>query len=284
MTTRTVADYALERTPREYERLRKQARGWEAATARLLDQIELGAGASCLDAGCGPGETMRLLAHRVGAHGSVTGIDVDAELGAVVENSLHADGLRQCRFVTADLTDDAPVPGGPYDVVFARLLLFHLPQRVSVLARLWDAVRPGGHLVVQDYHLDAVQVIPAVASADEAMRLMVRTFEALGCDVQAGVHLPQLFAAAGVGAPDGTDVAGRLEPFAIGHTLLEQTLRSVLPVAYAHGVTSDTHAQETLTALRYDAVKYPDHAMLWPLMLGAWRRKKQPINQNGARQ
>ena len=62
MTVQGIAEYALERTPREYERLRAQARIWEPATVRLLDRIALGAGASCLDAGCGPGETMRLLA------------------------------------------------------------------------------------------------------------------------------------------------------------------------------------------------------------------------------
>ncbi len=273
MTTRLGTEYALERTPSEYERLRAQARMWEPATARLLDRVGLGPGASCLDAGCGPGETMRLLAHRAGAGGTVTGIDVDAALGAVAERGLRADGLPQCRFVSADLTDDAPVPGGPYDLVFARLLLFHLPQRVAVLARLWDAVRPGGHLVVQDYDLGPADVLPPADSAAETVRLIVSTFEALGCDVRAGVRLPLLFAQAGVGVPDDTDVAGRLEPFATGQAMLEHTLRSLLPVAFARGVTSERHAEETLAALRRDAAGDPDRVMLWPLMVGAWRRK-----------
>ena len=43
--------YALGGTPEEYERLRAQARVWEAATGRLLDQAGLAPGASCLDAG-----------------------------------------------------------------------------------------------------------------------------------------------------------------------------------------------------------------------------------------
>jgi ubiquinone/menaquinone biosynthesis C-methylase UbiE len=273
MTTQDVAEYALERTPREYERLRAQARMWETATARLFERVGVPAGASCLDAGCGPGETMRLLAHRVGAAGTVTGIDVDAALGSLAERSLHAEGLRQCRFLAADVTDDAPLPGGPYDVVFARLLLFHLPQRVPVLARLWDAVRPGGHLVVQDYDLGSADVVPAAAGVTETLRLIVETFEALGCDVRAGLHLPLLFAEAGVGVPDETEVAGRLEPFPTGQPMLEHTLRSVLPAAYARGVTCEEHADETLTALRREAAGAPDRVMLWPLMIGAWRRK-----------
>ena len=67
--TRRPDTYALGHTPQEYERLRAQARDWEAATARVLGQISLPGYASCLDAGCGPGETTRLLAQRVGPRG-----------------------------------------------------------------------------------------------------------------------------------------------------------------------------------------------------------------------
>jgi ubiquinone/menaquinone biosynthesis C-methylase UbiE len=275
MTSTTIVNqqYALERTAREYERLRAQARVWEPATERLLDRVGLGPGATCLDAGCGPGETMRLMASRVGRDGAVTGIDVDVALGATSEAALHEAGHGQCHFRAAQLTGDEPIPGAPYDLVYARLLLFHLPQRVAVLSRLWDAVAPGGHLVVQDYDLNAATVVPVLASTEEVMRVIVGAFEALGCDVRAGLHLPQLFVAAGVGAPDGTDVAGHVEPLATGQNLLEHVLRSVLPVAVAHGVTDQSRATATLWGLQQDAARFPDYSTVWPLMLGAWKRK-----------
>ena len=56
-------------------------------------------------------------------------------------------------------------PGAPFDLVYARLLLFHLPQRVAVLRRLWEAVAPGGHLLVQDYDLRGVSALPALAAS-----------------------------------------------------------------------------------------------------------------------
>lgn len=269
-----LPDYALERTPREYERLRDQARVWEAATERLLDQVDIPRGASCLDAGCGPGETMRLLADRVGADGTVTGIDVDAALGALVETTLHESGYRQCRFRAHHLTPDEPVPGAPYDVVYARLLLFHAPERVAVLRRLWDAVAPGGHLVVQDYDLDAIELVPSLASFDEVGRVIMASFDALGCDVRAGIRLPQLFVRAGIGEPEGSDVAGRIEPFGTGHTMFDQVFQSVLPVALARGITDEARAEEALAALRRDAATFPARPLLWPLMLGAWARKR----------
>ena len=55
--------------------------------------------------------------------------------------------------------------------MYARLLLFHLPQRVDVLARLWDAVAPGGHLLVQDYDLRSVSTLPELDWVGELLRV-----------------------------------------------------------------------------------------------------------------
>ena len=103
-TERPPAVYALGHTPEEYDRLRMQARAWEVATGRLLDQVIPGPGASCLDAGCGPGETMRTMAERVGPAGRVLGIDADPALGAMTLAMLHGAGHRQCAFQAHDLT------------------------------------------------------------------------------------------------------------------------------------------------------------------------------------
>jgi SAM-dependent methyltransferase len=275
--TRTAPDegYALGRSPEEHERLRAQARVWEAATGRLLDQVGLAPGARCLDAGCGPGETMRLMAHRVGPEGRVVGIDVDEPLGTTALAGLHAAGHAQCAFVRHDVTADAPLPGAPYDVVFARLLLFHLPQRLAVLRRLWDAVAPGGYLVVQEYDLRPISVLPSLTSVEEAVRVVIGAFDAAGCDVQLGARLPAAFAEAGIGEPDGTDVAGRLEPFAAGSRMLGAVFGSVGPGAVAHEVTSAAGAAATAAALTSDAAEFPDRPMLWPLMIGAWKRRPQ---------
>ena len=206
-TERPQAVYALGHTPEEYERLRAQARAWETATGRLLDQVGLGPSASCLHAGCGPGETMRLMAERVGPAGRVLGVDADAALGAMTLAILHGAGHRQCHFQAQDLAAGEPIPGAPFDLVYARLLLFHLPRRIEVLRRLWGAVAPGGHLLVQDYDLRSICTLPQLDWAGELLRVWTGAFGAAGADVSAGTRLPQLFAQAGVGTPDGTDVS-----------------------------------------------------------------------------
>jgi len=265
--------YTLERTPQEYERLRSQARVWESATGRLFDRVALAPGATCLDAGCGPGETMRLMAQRVGPSGHVTGADIDAPLGAQAVAMLHDSGHRQCDFARIDLTTGEPVPGAPFDLVYARLLLYHVPQRVAVLERLWDAVRPGGHLLVQDYDMHTAGVLPALESTDECLRVMIGAFSAAGCDVRVGARLPELFAEAGIGTPDGTDVAGRLESLTDAHVAYTGVFRSVLSTAIAHGITTEERAAACLAEVAHDAQRFPERPALWPLLISAWKRK-----------
>jgi ubiquinone/menaquinone biosynthesis C-methylase UbiE len=271
--------YALERTLREYERLRAQARAWGPATGRLFDRVGLAPGATCLDAGCGPGETMRLMAQRVGTSGRVTGVDIDAPLGAQAVAMLHDAGHRQCTFAAVDLTAGEPIPGAPFDLVYARLLLYHLPQRVTVLKRLWDAVAPGGHLLVQDYDMPSCGVLPTLASLDEWLRVVLGAFSAAGCDIRVGARLPQLFADAGIGTPDGTDVAGRLEPLADTEKMFTAVFRSVLPTAITHGITTEQRAATSLSEIAHDAQRYPDRPAMWPLLIGAWKRKSAPADE-----
>jgi hypothetical protein len=105
-------------------------------------------------------------------------------------------------------------------------------------------------------------------------RVVSASFTAAGCDVHAGARLPHLFTQAGIGTPDGTVVAGRIEPLSSGRALLEDTFRSLLPTALAHGITTETAAAATLTAIDRDANGFPGHAVLWPLLIGAWKRKE----------
>ena len=162
MTASTTDAYVMGRTPQEYERLRQQARIWEGATASLLDRASLGPGSRCLDVGCGPGETMRLMAERVGPTGQVVGLDTDADIGRAAVMSLHAAGLDQCTFVEGDVAGPDPFAAFPdaFDLVFGRLILLHVADPVAVLRRMWAATAPGGHLVVQDYDLRTVDCYP----------------------------------------------------------------------------------------------------------------------------
>ena len=71
--TEAGSTYVLGTTQQEYERVRRQAEVWQRATERVLDRVDPAPGSRCLDAGCGPGVTMRQLAQRVGPAGTGRG-------------------------------------------------------------------------------------------------------------------------------------------------------------------------------------------------------------------
>ena len=53
-------------------------------------------------------------------------------------------------------------------------------------------------------------------------------------------------------------------------------LRSVLPTAIAHGITTEQRAAASLSEIAHDAQRFPDRPALWPLLIGAWKRKPAP--------
>jgi hypothetical protein len=57
--------------------------------------------------------------------------------------------------------------------------------------------------------------------------------------------------------------------------MLERTFRNVLPAALAHGVTTDAGAADTLAATEDDARRFAERPLLWPLLIGAWKRRAQ---------
>ncbi|GIJ72646.1 methyltransferase domain-containing protein [Virgisporangium ochraceum] len=267
-----MGTYVMGRTPQEYERLRQQARIWEPATAALLDRVGLAPGARCLDVGCGPGETMRLMADRVGASGRVVGLDTDADLGRAALESLPAD---RCSFdfVEADVEKDPDLPEGGFDLVFGRLVLLHLADPVAALRRMWRWTAPGGHLVVQDYDLRGVDSYPPLPVVDEWRRVFLGTYAAAGRDVRLGHRLPTLFAGAGIGTPDGTDVVGRLDPLAAAGGMLAGTYRSVSPLAVTLGVVTTDQRDAWLADIARATTEHGDHSVMWPLLVGAHKRR-----------
>ena len=118
-----------------------------------------------------------------------------------------------------------------------------------------------------------VRVLPPMEALDDVVGLLTAGMTAAGCDVSVGTRLPQLFAEAGVGEPDGTDVAGRLVPAAPAAAYVEATFRSVLPAALARGVTTEAEAGAALAALGREVATGGRHTVVLPLLVTAWKRK-----------
>ncbi len=99
-------------------------------------------GDHCWEIGAGAGSVARMMAREVGWSGLVVATDIDtAQL-------VRRDGLL---VFTHDVRRDRPPEGGPFQLIHARLVLMHLPERRQILRTLAGALAPGGWLVIEDF-------------------------------------------------------------------------------------------------------------------------------------
>ena len=273
MDTDVTEEYLMGRTSAEYQRLRAQAAVWEASTVRTLYATNLQPGMNCLDAGCGPGEVMRLLGTRVGPTGHVTGVDIDERIGEEALRLLTATAGRQFSFHPMNLETATEFPNAPYDLVYARLVLIHLMKPVDVLRRLWACVKPGGTLLIQDYDMSFMHMYPTTWTFGEFQRVLLGTFEAGGKDYRIGSRMPRLFVDAGIGSPTGTDVYGIIESLQEIHPMLMAVYQSLLPIALKAGVTNQEQSERFLRELPEQANNGDYYTGTWPLMIATWKQK-----------
>lgn len=179
-----------------HEQHRCLAAAYDPITLPRLAATGVGAGWRCLEVGAGGGSVARWLAERVAPSGEVVATDVKpTHLAALAEVP--------CLVVRAhDVTVD-PLPEAAFDLVVARLVLQHLPERTAVLHRLARALKPGGVLQIDE--LDTSYEAPLL-TPDAPARELYRTFlraksaamRAGGGDPEWGRRVPAEMRAAGL--------------------------------------------------------------------------------------
>ncbi|WP_170610663.1 class I SAM-dependent methyltransferase [Ruegeria arenilitoris] len=264
--------YVLERTAQEYERLRRQAEIWAPVTGRALDKAGLSAGMSVLDAGCGPGEVMRLMGRRTGTSGHVTGVDIDAEVGAYGLERLRAEEAGDFDFYAADLTKGQEIPGAPFDLVFCRFFLIHMDDPVETVRRLSTLVKPGGTLMAMDYVMNTMQFAPSDDTLQRGVDILLQTFEKTERPIDCGVRLSEYFTSAGLPMPHGTEAEILLEVTGQSPvSMLALVLKSLAVPAVATGVASQEE-MDTLPDKLNEVHQKGEHSFLWPAVTAVWSR------------
>jgi SAM-dependent methyltransferase len=163
------------------QRMRLLARMFDASTQRALLATGLTTGWECLEVGGGGGSIATWLAERVAPTGAVLCTDIDPRhVAAATPLNLHV--LRH------DIVRDE-LPAARFDLVHARLVLIHIPERTAVLERLVAALKPGGWLVIEDFDALSLLPDPAVSPAEsrlESFDAMRAYFARAGADSRFG--------------------------------------------------------------------------------------------------
>jgi len=125
----------------ERNRLEMLATARDPRTRRILNGTGLSPGWRCWEVGAGAGSVSAWLGKRTGPDGAVWSTDVDLQF--------HCPTLPNVVVEQHDVAND-PVPESAFDLVHARAVLQHLPERDQVIKKLWKALVPGGWLVAED--------------------------------------------------------------------------------------------------------------------------------------
>jgi SAM-dependent methyltransferase len=188
---RPVAEYVFDTSlPIEAQRLALLQELFDPLTVRQLEARGVAEGWRCLEVGAGPGSIARWLAARVGLSGTVLATDLDTRF-------LGELGMANVEVRRHDVVRD-PLPKAEFDLVHARFLLEHVPERDEVIPRLVEALKPGGWIVLTDLDGSTVRERRPRRHFDRVMRATNALYAAAGWDPTFGARLPDALTQAGL--------------------------------------------------------------------------------------
>jgi SAM-dependent methyltransferase len=175
---------------------------FDPVTTGHMDRLGIGPGWRCWEVGAGGTSIVHWLAGRAGRAGYVLATDIDTSL-VMAASGPTVTVLRH------DVAADEP-PGGGFDLVHARLVLVHVPDRARALASMVRALRPGGWLLIEDAD-PALQPMACPDERGDAEKLAnrIRTgFRTLlrqrGADLAYGRTVPAALRDAGLAEVEAT--------------------------------------------------------------------------------
>ncbi|WP_406044189.1 methyltransferase domain-containing protein [Micromonospora sp. NBC_00898] len=166
------------------------------STFRHIDALGIARGWRCWEVGAGGPSVPSWLAARVGPAGHVLATDINVSWMTAV-----ADAGYEVR--RHDVGVEPPAGDG-FDLVHARLVLVHVPQRATALAAMISALRPGGWLLVEeaDPMMQPLVCPDESGPAQQLANKLKRDFRTLmaqrGVDLSYGRTLPRLLRGAGL--------------------------------------------------------------------------------------
>jgi SAM-dependent methyltransferase len=193
-------------------------------TARITGLLGLDA-KRCLEVGAGSGSIAVWLAEEVGLAGQVWATDIQP---------VHIPYRANLRVVGHDLQTE-PLPVKDLDLIHARMVLAHLPERENILDRLVEALAPGGILLVEDWNTTSGIGGVLHAPTDELAEAYTR-YTVLRNDI---------FTAAGTSGEFAAGLHARLI-----HAGLTDVTTVVHAASWTGGSPGSRHARATLQQLR----------------------------------
>ena len=117
----------------------------------ILEKCQLKKDMAVADLGAGTGLFTRLFAEAVGPKGQVYAVDIAPKFIEHIEKTCKEAGLKNVTGVVC-MPDSAGLPEGSVDLVFICDTYHHFEFPYKTMASIHKALRPGGQLVLIDFH------------------------------------------------------------------------------------------------------------------------------------
>jgi SAM-dependent methyltransferase len=169
---------------------------FDPTTFRHIEAFGIGPGWRCWEVGAGGTSVVSWLAEKVGPTGKVVATDIDT-------TRLAATARPPVEVRVHDVGAEEP-PGEGFDLVHARLVLVHVPDRQRALRAMIRALRPGGRLLVEDADPALQPLIcpdeygPEQKLANRLRQGFRKLLAERGADLSYGRKLPRLLREAGL--------------------------------------------------------------------------------------
>jgi len=176
--------YLFDDTTRaERERLAAIEAGLDPFSIECLQKIGVNDGWHCLEIGAGGGSMTEWMCRQVGSKGRVVATDLQTKFLQAIDSS-------NLKVRQHDITTDGMEPGA-FQLVFARKVLEHLKDPASALGRMFDSVRPGGWIVVEDTDLASFRHVsgPQGARFERAYTKFLEAMQSAGFQPTLGIRL-----------------------------------------------------------------------------------------------
>lgn len=256
-----------------WERERERLAGLEAildpGTRRVIEDLGITSGWTCLEVAGGGGSVARWLCERVAPAGRVIATDLDTRF-------LDAIPIPNLDVLRHDILQD-DLPEDHFDLVHSRLLVEHLHDRPLALKRMISALKPGGWLLIEDTDWGRFLARPAMVvihppdgtrRSVRVTRAMLKLMASAGYDAVYGRRLPEQFLAQGL-VDVGAEIRSRLgwggDP---GSEAPRWTLQALRDRAVAAGLVTAAEVDREIRAFGD-----PTRCGFWPDVVATWGRK-----------
>ncbi len=127
----------------------------------VVQALALRPGATVADIGAGSGYFALRFAHHVGLQGKVLAVDIDAKLLDHITKRAADMKLANVETILAS-GNDPHLRAESVDLIFICDVIHHIEQRPQYYQLLARALRPGGRVVIVDFHKKPLPVGPPI--------------------------------------------------------------------------------------------------------------------------